>query len=227
MKTNWFKHPKLYEAFDLYCQQCCDELPTKDTLAAISISPTLENKMRRLLRRQKYGYYAMFGTVGRRVASIVVALLVSAIITTFSVKALREPVVRFFTEVFERFTSVLFVNDEPSLNFKATEPAYIPEGYMVDQQFSDDTTMHRIRYYNANTDSYIDYMQNWNSAGSLGMNTEGIEYHTIDINGLDGITFTQNDYTTVMFVYDHYTFTVKGFLSEEELLRIAASIPLV
>ncbi|MBQ7302430.1 MAG: DUF4367 domain-containing protein [Clostridia bacterium] len=226
MKTNWFKHPKLYEAFDLYCQQCCDELPPKDALAAISISPTLENKMRRLLRRQKYGYYAMFGTVGRRVASIVVALLVGAIITTFSVKALREPVVRFFTEVFERFTSVLFTNDEPSLNFEATEPAYIPEGYVVEQQFSDDTTIHRIHYYNAQSNMYIRYMQSWNSAGSLGMNTEGVEYHTVDINGLEGIAYAQNGSTAVMFVYDHYTFTVKGSLTEEEMLRIAASIPL-
>lgn len=226
MKTNWFKHPKLYEAFDLYCQQCCDELPTKDTLAAISISPTLENKMRRLLRRQKYGYYAMFGTVGRRVASIVVVLLVSAIITTFSVKALREPVVRFFTEVFERFTSVLFTNDEPSLNFEATEPAYIPEGYVVEQQFSDDTTMHRIHYYNAQSNTYIRYMQSWNDSGSLGINTENIAYHTVDINGLEGITFTQNASPVVMFVHNGYTFTIMGTLSEEELVRIAASIPL-
>lgn|GEM_PF-1693347 len=226
MKTNWFKHPKLYEAFDLYCQQCCDELPTKDTLAAISISPTLENKMRRLLRRQKYGYYAMFGTVGRRVASIVVALLVGAIITTFSVKALREPVVRFFTEVFERFTSVLFTNDEPSLNFEATEPAYIPEGYVVDQQFSDDTTIHRIRYRGVQSGGNIDYMQSWNNTGSLGINTENIAYHTVDINGSEGIAYSQNGSTIVMFVHNNYTFTVRGFLSEDELLRIAVSIPL-
>lgn len=226
MKTNWFKHPKLYEAFDLYCQQCCDELPTQDALATISISPSLENKMRRLLRRQKYGYYAMFGTVGRRVASIVVALLVGAIITTFSVKALREPVVRFFTEVFERFTSVLFTNDEPSLNFKATEPIYIPEGYVVEQQFSDDTMLHRIRYHNAHTNNYIDYTQTWNSEGSLGMNTEGIEYHTVNINGLEGISFSQNDATSVIFVHNNYTFTIVGIHSEEELVRIATSIPL-
>lgn len=226
MNNKPFDHPKLHEAFDLFCRQWCDTLPTEDALAEIAVSPSLENRMRRLFRRQKYGYYAMFGTIGRRVASIAIALLVSALITTFSVKALREPVVRFITEVFERFTSVLFTNDEPSVNFEATEPTYIPEEYVVSQRFSDDITVYRVRYYSAQSGSYIYYMQNWNSAGSLGINTENIEHHTIDINGLEGIVYTQNNATTVMFAYSNYTFTIVGILPEEELVRIVASIPL-
>ncbi len=226
MNSKLFKHPKLYEAFDLYCQQRCQDLPSKETLADITLSPSLEAKMRRLFRRQKYGYYAMFGTVGRRVASIALTLLVGAIITTFSVKALREPVVRFFTEVFENFTGIWFTNDEPSLEFTAVEPAYIPEGYEVVRQFSDDATIYRIRYYSASSDDNIDYMQSWNDKGALGINTEGTEYHTVYVNGQEGIAYTQNGFTTVMFVHKHYVFMLMAPLPEEDILRIAASIPL-
>ena len=52
---NLYKHKKLYEAFDLYCQQLCDGLPTDAELADITFSAAFEEKMHKLLR-QKYGY---------------------------------------------------------------------------------------------------------------------------------------------------------------------------
>lgn len=231
MSKNLYKHPKLYEAFDLYCQQWCDEQPSDEALAKITFSPTFEEKMRRLLRRQKCGYYVLFGTAGRRVASVLLALLVGMTITTFSVKALRDPVVRFFTEVFERFTSVLFVNDEPTsaagrIVIKPVAPTYIPEGYTAERQISDNKAMHRIAYYNANEDKRLIYTQRMDEVGTMGVNTENIDYHPVTVNGLDGIAYAQNDSTAVMFAHSYYTFTIKGPLSEEELLRIAASIPL-
>lgn len=229
MRNKLYKHPKLYEAFDLYCRLWCAEQPTEEELAEISVSPAFVEKMHRLFQRQKYGYYALFGTVGRRVASIVVALLVGMTVTTFSVKALRDPVVRFITEVFESFTSILFVNDEPAesdAGMKAVVPAYIPEGYEVEQQFSDGETVHRVTYYNKENQERVLYTQRWEDVSILNINTEGIEYHTVQVNGTTGIAYTQNESTVIMFVYGQYTFTVKGSLSEEELLRIAASIPL-
>ena len=133
---------------------------------------------------------------------------------------------RFFTEVFESFTGVWFTNDEPSMAFAAVEPTYIPEGYEVVRQFSDDATIYRIRYYSASSDDNIDYMQSWNDKGTLGINTEGTEYHTVYVNGQEGIAYAQNGFTTVMFVHKHYVFTLMAPLPEEDILRIAASIPL-
>ncbi len=229
MRNNLYKHPKLYEAFDLYCRQWCAEQPTEEELAGITVSPAFVEKMHQLFRRQKYGYYALFGTVRRRVASIVVALLVGMTVTTFSVKALRDPVVRFITEVFESFTSILFVNDEPAeanAGMEIVVPAYIPEGYEVEQQFSDGETVHRVTYYNKDNQERALYTQRWEDVSILNINTEGIEYHTVQVNGLAGIAYTQNDSNTIMFVHSGYTFTIMGSLPEDELLRIAASIPL-
>lgn len=228
MKKNLYKHPKLYEAFDLHCQQWCEELPTDEELADITFSPTLQEKMRRLLRRQRCGFYVLFGTAGRRVASVLVMLLVSMTIATVSVKALREPVVRFITEVFETFTSILFVNDEPTpadVQLEAVMPAYIPEGYVVEWQGSDGKTMHRIAYYNADTETRLLYTQRRDKDGVLTANTEEIVYHAVSVNGVEGIAYSQKDSTAVMFVRGGYAFTVKGTLAEEELLHIAASIP--
>lgn len=228
MKDKFYDHPKLREAFDIYCQRRCAEFPTPQEVAHITFSPEFEERMYRVIRRQKYGYYVLFGNVKRQVASVLLMLLAGLTVTTFSVRALREPVVRFITEVFETFTSVLFVDDEPGAyteEMKTVVPAYIPEGYVVESETKMDAT-YRVVYGNVDTGVEIMYTQRWNGKGFLRVNTEDIEHHAVDMNGLEGIAYTQNNTTFVMFVYGDYTFAIKGSLSEEELLQIAASIPL-
>lgn len=229
MRDKFYDHPKLREAFDIYCQRRCAELPTLEEVAYITFPLDFEERMYRIIRRQKHGYYVLFGNVKRQVASVLLMLLAGLTVTTFSVQALREPVVRFITEVFETFTSVLFVNDEPDTSvteMKTVVPAYIPEGYVVERQTSDGKMMYRVVYYSADTNRRIYYTQNRDDAGALSINTENIEYHTVDVNGLEGLAYIQNNTTSVMFAYGDYTFTVRGALLEEELLQIAASIPL-
>lgn len=231
MSKNLYKNPKLYEAFDLYCQWWCDELPTDEELSDITFSPSFEERMRLLLRRQKYGYYVLFGTAWRSAASVLVAILVSMSIATFSVRALREPVVRFITEVFETFTNVLFVDDEPAspqndMDMKTVVPAYIPEGYAVQLHTSSDKMIYRVVYYNADTSQRIYYIQSRNNSGLLTADTEDVIIHSVNIGAVSGIAYQNKSSFNVVFAYGEYTYSVSGPLSEEELLRIAESIPL-
>ncbi len=70
-------------------------------------SPIFESQMQRLIQKQK-GIYRLVNTVGKRVACIVLVILVSLTTTVFSVEALRVPVVKaienFFVEVKEKLT---------------------------------------------------------------------------------------------------------------------------
>ena len=224
---NLYKHKKLYEAFDLYCRQQCDEFPTEEELAGITFSPAFEEKMQKLLRRQKYGYFVLFGTAGRRVASIVVALLLGMTVATFSVKALREPVVRFITEVFETFTSILFVDDESpasDVEMETVTPAYIPEGYTVESEITTDS-VYKIVYCGADPNARLVYTQCRDESGTLTADTENTAYHSVTVNGSEGIAYKNKDNTTIMFTDGSYTYLLAGPLTEEELLRIAASVP--
>lgn len=228
MRDSFYDHPKLREAFDIYCQRRCAEFPTDAELAHITFSPEFEERMYRIIRREQRGYYVMFGTIKRSVASVLLMLLAGMTIATFSVRALREPVVRFITEVFESFTSVLFVNDEPGAvvtEMKTIAPAYIPEGYVVESEMETDIS-YRIIYSNTETGLRLSYTQRWNGKGFLGVNTENIEHHAINVNGLEGIAYIQNDTTSIMFTDGEYTFTVTSTLTEEDLLQIATSIPI-
>ncbi len=229
MSKNLYKHPKLYDAFDLYCRQWCYELPADEELAHITFSPAFEERIRRVLRRQACGFYVLFGTVGRSVASVLVALLVGITVTTFSVRALREPVVRFITQVFDTFTSILFVDDAPAVTdevFNAVVPDYIPEGYEVERQTSDGETMHRIMYYNTVLRDRLVYTQSWQKDGVLTADTEDVIHHNVLVNGMDGIAYQNKGSFTILFICGDYAYSISGSLPEELLLRIAESIPL-
>lgn len=229
MRDSFYDHPKLREAFDIYCRRRCAEFPTDAELASISLSPEFEERMYRIIRREQRGYYVMFGTIKRSVASVLLMLLAGMTIATFSVRALREPVVRFITEVFESFTSVLFVNDEPisvtDVEIKRVAPTYIPEGFVKESE-TETTATYRIIYRNEETGTELMYTQRWKDRGAMSINTENIEHHAVNVNGLEGIAYIQNDTTSIMFTDGEYTFTVRGTLLEEDLLQIAASIPI-
>lgn len=103
-----------------------------DTLEEVIPSTRYRKRMERLIRRQKQPYWKYVNTVGKRVAVFAVAIaLVFAL--SMSVSAVREPVVEFFANVYEKFveffyeelytdfTDIIFVTDG-SLNLSNKLP---------------------------------------------------------------------------------------------------------
>lgn len=75
-------------------------------------SETFNRKMEKLLRFSQKSYFPYVNTIGKRVAIITIAVVISLSATAFSVKAIREPVVNFFVNVYEKFSSIVFQSDE-------------------------------------------------------------------------------------------------------------------
>lgn len=174
---NFYKHPKLLEALDLYTREQDERLPDEKELKSITFSKEFLERMRRMIARHRWGYYALFGTVGRRVASILVALLIAATTATVSVEALREPVLRFFAEVFEKFTAIFVVNDvpaEPTAEMELYAPTYVPEGYEMESETKLDG-VYRVVYAN-DSNQEISYVQFWESGFNVDIDTEETNY---------------------------------------------------
>lgn len=223
---NIYKHPKLREAFDIYVREQNARLPSEEELAGIVLSDEFKARMETLIRRQKCGYYVLFGTVARRVATIIIALLVGMTVTTFSVEALRQPVVRFFTEVFETFTRVIFVDDASDpvqVEMEKKAPTYIPDGYVVESEV-DAGVIYRITYVNTETGDRIFYRQQWIEGNSSIIDTENSAYQIIAVNGIDGFTYKRGNEEHIIFANDDYAFFVSGTIVQEELLKLAESI---
>ncbi|MBQ4333396.1 MAG: DUF4367 domain-containing protein [Clostridia bacterium] len=221
-----YKHPKLQEAFDIYVREQNARLPSEEELAGIVLSDEFKARMEKLIRRQKHGYYVLFGTVARRVATIIIALLVGMTVTTFSVEALRQPVVRFFTEVFETFTRVIFVDDTSDpvqVEMEKRTPTYIPEGYVVESEV-DAGALYKVTYVHSESGERIYYRQQLSDRYSALVDTETTDYQEITVAHLSGIVYQNKETTTIAFIDDQCSYSVFGTVAKDELLKIAESI---
>lgn len=215
---------KLIQAFELYNKKLCESLPTDEELKHITFSDAFENKLQKLIAAQKKSYFYLINTVGKRVAIIIAAIIIGLTATTFGVKAIRETVIEFITETFERFTKVSVeteeLDEQPEL-VKAA-PTYIPEVYTVESE-TNLGGLYKIVYNNPEN-NFIDYIQKFGYETINNINTEEIDYESIYINSLEGVKYIKNGINTVVFVDETYMYTVYGQVSFDELIKMAESI---
>ncbi len=101
-------------------------------------SPTLEKKMAKLLQRRSSPWYECFNTTFKKVcaACLLVVVLFGALM---SCKPIREPVIKFFQNIYEQFTE-FWIEDESITNSgyfieEAYTLTYIPDGYeLIEKQ---------------------------------------------------------------------------------------------
>lgn len=106
-----------------------------ETLEEVTPSPAYIKRMERLIKRQKRSYWKYVNTIGKRIAVIAVAIAITFALS-MSVSAVREPVVEFFVNIYEKF--VEFFYDEGDIA-KAPDTietvytlGYVPEGYELE-----------------------------------------------------------------------------------------------
>lgn len=216
---------KLIKAFEIYNKKLCESLPDDEELKDITFSEAFEKKMQKLIRVQKKSYFYLINTVGKRVAIIILAIMISLTATTFSVKAIRETVIEFITETFEKFTKISVENEElnpPQVEFVKTAPQYIPGGYTVESEI-DIGGLYQINYNN-NENNPIVYGQELYYGSINHINTEDVEYEKIFINSYEGVFYNKNSVNTLVFADDTYMYTIYGQISKDELIKIAESI---
>ncbi len=212
----------IYEAFDMYYTDYCKALPSNEELSYISFTKQFEEKILKLIEREKKFYFYWINTVGKRVAIILLAILITFTTITFSVKALREPTISFIVETFEKFSYIVFFDDSTINNdkhFKKATLGYVPVGFTLDTE-TEESTLYQVRYYNSDkTQSFI-FMQEINNGSVVQANTEDIVYENIYINDREGIYYSNKGNNTIVFSTDKYVFTITGTISKEELIKI-------
>lgn len=216
---------RLHDAFDCYTKQQDRQLPTEQELESVTLSEGLNKRIESLIRRQSRGYYVLFGTVGRRVASVAAALLVTVSVTTVSVEALRRSLGGFLMKVFDTH-SILWTEPEPDAPAADTlpkrEPTYIPDGYVMIRH-EDYGGLYKWRYWSVDTDRTIIYSQNASDA-TIAIDTEGVTCTEVAVGDTTALTYTNKGVTTLIWRDEDssYLFTTEGEL--EDLIRMAGSL---
>ena len=215
---------KLMEAMRLSEKTYCDKFSCVD--GEIRYSEEYLRDMKRVLSKSKNPIHRCFNSVGRRVAGIAAALLI-AFSCSMTVKAIREPVVEFFVNIYEKFVEIIFGEDDIAKAPDTIETVYtlgfIPDEYEVDRFIIDDSATSML-WRNAQGDMIV--LSQGVLEGSFTVDVEKSDFDIIDWNGIR-IAYTEK-YGIKSFFWNseeyEFSLTISSNISEEEALALIESL---
>jgi hypothetical protein len=226
--SNYSAEAKMQSALDLFREEKLAELPEDAELEYLCVPPGFEEKMLRFIRRKTVPYDRFINTWGKQAALFAIVFLLAVSAAVFSVKALRDPVVEFFVEVYESFSTMIFLpkNEASSFSGKLENsafPAFIPDGYTLVSQIENETTL-TAEYKNV-AGKLLIYEQCLLSSTQINIDTEGIEIEGISVSGTAGIYFHNKGYHNLIWNDEIYGYSLMSdSLGRTVLLFVAESV---
>ena len=214
----------LEEALRGCCSTYCDQYPRYE--GEIDLGDDYENYMDNLIRRSKNPFQRYFNTFGKRVAGIAAAILI-AFGCSMTVKAVREPVVEFFTNIYEKFVEIIFGEDDIAKAPDTIETVYtlgfIPDGYMVDRFYIDDI-MTTMAWKNENGDRLV--LSQGVLMGSNILDAEASNCNIIEKNGVKIACSEKYGIKSFFWNSTEYEFslTISSDISDDEVFALVDSL---
>jgi len=224
MKQDFIKaNPMIIQAIGEVVDRRVERIPVEKHI----FSPAFEQRMDRLIRAQSKPYYRFVNTKAKKAALALAATFVLMITMVFSVCAWREPVVRFIVEIYEKFSAVFFDHGEeeptpPDTLEAIYEPAWLPEGYVLDEEITAMSNSVRTCYFTKDN-GVIAYQQYTFSAG-IALDTEGSEIQPVMIHGQAAMFYSNKGVEALVWDDGQYGFSLFGPVDKGDLLRIAESL---
>lgn len=190
-------------------------------------SRKFERKMKKLIR---YGYSEpvhYHKITVKRLFICITAAFIAAVITAFSVSAVRDFFKNFFMEIFKTHTTVQTISDN------ADTPTSIDDVYKIDipsnyniiyeDKIYEWSTMANYEYRKDN--DYILFTQYLKSQFIVKVNTENHPLSYIEINGNEGyIIDLGNDEYYISWDNGDYIFDITGNIGKNALIDLANSV---
>lgn len=185
-----------------------------------------ETKMATLIKRnrqkRKYGIPV---TTSRRVAAILVIVLIGMFTLSMSVEAVREKVLDFIeTKHDTHIEKIYFMNEKESEEFLPLWPTYIPEGYkLVAEELLED---YHFMVYEFEEGNIIVCQEQIVDGMVVSQDNEYVKEKEINIQGVSAqIKYKENGIIRILWEKQNCMFTVSGEnIDEEELIKICKSL---
>ncbi len=209
----------LKQALLMYAEKLADSLPSEQALKNIEFSQSFERKMAKLLKRQKSFFYKSFNSAAKRAAVIVVAVI-TLFTVTFSVGAVRNPLLKMVKTVFGNHIEVGFEGEATKEITEIYEPTVLPEGYAKTKENINAAT---VSYEYQNSQGHIImFFQNSTKNFFGAIDTEHNTHEKIEHNGLELNVVKSEKWNTIMVYWlkDGYHFQIDSLFSNDfELIR--------
>ena len=214
----------LEEALRRCCSTYCDQYPCYE--GEIDLGDDYEKYMNRLIKRSKNPFQRYFNTTGRRIAGIAATVLI-VFSCSMTVKAVRDPIVKFVANIYEEFIEIVFAEDDVANAPDTIETVYtlgvIPEGYIVDQFYVYDHVTY-MTWKNEHGDRLV-LSQNTLDVSSI-LDTEESNYDVIEWGG-HRIAFAEK-YGINSFLWNSseyvFSLTVSSNIPKDEVFALIDSL---
>lgn len=192
-------------------------------------SSSFERKMTKLISREKKPYWNLINTTAKRVACCILAVIIMFGIS-MSVKAVRQPVIRFLTEVYEKYTKMIFPQQNETSIPQTIETVYtlpadkIPSGYRLVEE-KNGLLSHSEKYSEENG-TVISFSQRIASGSNAYLDTENADVINVSVGNYTGIYYCNKNIANLLWVTDEYFFDITAPDSFEinQLINLAENI---
>lgn len=199
------------------------DIPRDDSQIPHEFSAEFERKIAKLIQKEKSFLWHFVNTASKRVA-VIILVLVMLFTTACSVKAIREPIVRFLTEVYETFTEYFFDGEKTSVITEKYQISAIPDGFIEESVLETDTAIYVV--YRNGENNTIHYTQAVTDETSINLDTEKANSKTLAVSGCEVYLYLQENVIYGMWTHDGYYFEIVcyGDFSEDDVIGLIQSV---
>lgn len=199
------------------------DVPCNDSQIQHTFSPEFEQRIAKLIQKEKSVFWHFVNTASKRAAAIII-VLVMLFTTACSVKAIREPLVRFLTEVHETFTEYFFDGEKTTVITDKYQITVIPKGFTEESVFETDTAT-TVVYKNAQGNT-IHFAQAVTEGTTIYLDTEKADSKMITVAEYEVKLYSQDGVLFAMWTHDGYYFEIVcyGDFSEDDIVSLVQSV---
>ena len=199
------------------------DVPCNDSQIQHTFSPEFEQRIAKLIQKEKSVFWHFVNTASKRAAAIII-VLVMLFTTACSVKAIREPLVRFLSEVHETFTEYFFDGEKTTAITDKYQISVIPDGVIEESVFETDTAT-TVVYKNTQGNT-IHFAQAVTEGTTIYLNTEKADSQTITVAEYEVKLYSQDGVLFAMWTHDGYYFEIVcyGNFSEDDIVSLVQSV---
>lgn len=198
------------------------DVPCSDSQIQHTFSPEFEQRIAKLIQKEKSVFWHFVNTASKRAAAIII-VLVMLFTTACRVKAIREPLVRFLTEVHETFTEYFFDGEKTTTITEKYHISVIPNGFSEKSVFETDTVITAV-YQNAQGNT-IHFAQAVTDETTIYLDAEKTDSKTIAVAEHEVKLYSQDGVLFAMWTHDGYYFEIVcyGDFSEDDIVSLIHS----
>lgn len=212
------------EAFREVISSEFSHIPKNENEIDFVFSERFNKRMAKLINSQKKAYYYLINTAAKRVA-IIFLLILTMFTAAFSVKAIREPIIKFVKQIYETFIHYSVEGDTIDKITKEYSLTHIPNGFNKTDVIRSDNSI--ITVYENTTGDIIEFSQmTTETHPGYFVDNEAGEIHSGIVDGISVEFKEWNNTKNAIWIKHGYVFTLDcyGNISFDEIKQMITSV---